>query len=204
MMNRLRIGTLALALALTALMTIAAAAGAQETKITPDAAELKRMSVFLSNFTELGFWEIDSPAAMGRDDLVRFGIMHNYINNYKSRIVPKKSDHGDLTIDGQWAAESVKKYFDLNLKHGSVMESDPPYYYDGKLYHFYGADGEAVYYARVKDVYQLVDGNFRMTGELYNADDNDDVNYPFEAVVKPYKFDGKDTWTIISFHTKTE
>lgn len=202
MIDRLRIGALALALA--ALLTAAASAGAQETKLTPDAAELKRLSTFLSNFTELGFWDIDSPAEMAREDLVRFGIWHNYMNNHKSRIVPKKSDHGDVSIDGQWVAESVKKYFDLDLQHGSVLESDPPYYYDGKFYHFWAADGEAVYHARVGEVYQLADGNLRMTGELYNADDNDDAKYPFEAVVKPYNFNDKDTWAIIGIHTSTE
>lgn len=200
MINGLRLSALTLALAV---LLTAGTAGAQETKLTPDAAELKRMSVFLSNFTEIGFWDIDSPAEMGREDLIRFGIMHNYVNNFKSRIVPRKDDHGDLTIDGRWVAESVKKYFDLELKHGSVLESDPPYYYDGRAYHFYGADGEAVYHARVREVYQLADGNFRMTGELYNADDND-AGPTFEAVVKPYRFNGKDTWALISLRTAAE
>ena len=195
-------------LALTLItLTVAGPAEAQPgTKMTVNEATIKRMSVFLSNFTELGFWEIDSPTAMAREDLVRFGIQHNDINNFKSRIVNKKSRHGDHAIEARWVAESVKKYFDLELEHGSVMESDPPYYYDGKLYHFYGADGEAAYHARVREVFKLPDGTIAMTGELYNAndDDDDDVTYPFEAVAKPYQFGGKDTWSIVSLHTKTD
>jgi hypothetical protein len=186
-------------------LTVAGIANAQPgTKITVNEATIKRMSVFLSNFTELGFWEIDSPTAMAREDLVRFGIHHNYVNNFKSRIVNKKSRHGDLAIEAKWVAESVKKYFDLKLEHGRVMESDPPYFYDGKLYHFYGADGEAVYHARVREVFKLPDGTLAMKGELYNADDKDDATYPFEAVAKPYQFGGKDTWSIVSLHTKTD
>ncbi|MDR2946300.1 MAG: hypothetical protein LBV79_06110 [Candidatus Adiutrix sp.] len=196
--------TLCSALAIITLTLGGIAAAQTETKMAASAATLKRMSVFLSNFTELGFWEIESPAAMAREDLVRFGIGHNYINNFKSRIVQKKSQNGDLAVDGKWVAESVKKYFDVGLKHGSVMESDPPYYYDGTRYHFYGADGEAIYYARVREAFQLPGGHIKMTGELYNADGNDEATYPFEAVGKPYKFGGKDTWSIISLHTNTD
>lgn len=204
MMNKFSL-ILALMIMTVFSLTAAAIACAQSgTKMAATEAELKRMSVFLSNFTELGFWDIDSPAAMAREDLVRFGIRHNYINNFKSRIINKKTQHGDLAIEAKWVAESVKKYFDLELKHASVLESDPPFFYDGKFYNFHGSDGEAVYYARVGVAYKLPDGNIRMTGELYNADGNDDTVFPFEAVAKPYKFGGKDTWSIVSIHTKTD
>lgn len=195
---------LCLALAIITLTSAGVAAAQPGSRMAADAATLKRMSVFLSNFTELGFWDIDSPAAMAREDLVRFGIRHNDVNNFNSRIVHKKSQHGDLAIEARWVAESVKKYFDLDLQHASVLDSDPPYYYDGKFYHFFGADGEAAYHARVREAYTLPDGNIRMTGELYDANDYDDTTYPFEAVAKPYQFAGKDTWSIVSLHTKTD
>ena len=68
-------------------------------RVTPNAAELKKMNVFLSNFTEQGFTNFDVKAGgddellhMGgkgaAPDLIRFGIQHNYLNNYKSRIAP--------------------------------------------------------------------------------------------------------------------
>ena len=195
---------LCLALAIMTLTAVGATAAQTETRMAADAATLKRMSVFLSNFTEIGFWDIDSPKAMAREDLVRFGIQHNNANNFQSRIVHKKSQHGDQAIEAKWVAESVKKYFDLNLQHASVLQSDPPYYYDGKFYHFFGADGEAVFHARVREAYALPDGNIRMTGELYDADGRDDTTYPFEAVAKPYQFNGKNTWSIVSLHTKTD
>jgi hypothetical protein len=188
---------------------------AAETKMKPSAAELKRMSTFLSNFTELDFMDFDIEADgsdellhMGAPDaapdLIRFGIRHNYINNYKSRIAlckTKNCEYGSLVVDGKHVAESVKKYFDLVLKNQSVLESDPPSYFDGKLYHFEGADGEATYYADVKEVFK--DGNvLRMTGELYNIDDKKDRPAAFEATAKPYKFGGKDTWAILSLTTE--
>jgi hypothetical protein len=196
-----------------AIMALVTPVFAAETKMKPSAAELKKMSTFLSNFTEQGFMNFDiEPDGsdellhMGSQDaapdLIRFGIRHNYINNFKSRIVPSKaknSEHGSLTIDGKYVTESVKKYFDLDLKNHSVTESDPPYFFDGKLYHFEGSDGEATYYADVKEVWK--DENvLRMTGEIYNADDKNDRPATFGARAKPYKFGGKDTWAILSMN----
>lgn len=177
-------------------------------------AQLKQMSIFLSNFTELGFRDFDVKKNGGDDmlhfggdpshpDLIRFGIWHNYINNYKSRIKKcstKDCKYGSLVIEGKYVAESVKKYFDINLKNASVAQSDPPYHFDGKLYHFEGADGEAVYYAEVKQATQE-DGLVRMTGDLYNTEDKNDRPATFVAMAKPYKWNGKDTWAILSMKT---
>ncbi len=116
--------------------------------------ELKRMSTFLSNFTELGFMDFDAEVLTNEDDpadMIRFGIWHNYINNYKSRIArckKKNCEWGSLVIEGKYVTESIKKYFGVDYKKlASVTESDLPFYYDGTYYHFEGADGEAVYYA---------------------------------------------------------
>ncbi|MBR3664310.1 MAG: hypothetical protein IKN64_06610 [Desulfovibrio sp.] len=177
-------------------------------------AQLKLMSTFVSNFTELGFMNFDTKKEgtddvlhLGSDpsnpDLIRFGIMHNYVNNYKSRIKPcptKGCKHGSLVIDGKYVVESVKKYFDINLKNASVEQSDPPYHFDGKLYHFEGADGEAVYYAEVKQATQE-GGVIRMSGDIYNAEDKNDRPSTFVATAKPYKWNGKNTWAILSLQT---
>ncbi|MBO4312834.1 MAG: hypothetical protein J5838_00925 [Desulfovibrio sp.] len=188
------------------------AAGAQAADFSQ--AQLKQMSTFLSNFTELGFRDFDvkkdgndDVLHLGGDpsapDLIRFGIWHNYVNNYKSRIKPcptKGCKYGSLVIDGKYVAESVKKYFGINLKNASVEQSDPPYHFDGSLYHFEGADGEAVYYAEVKKATQ--DGDVvRMTGDLYNAEDKNDRPATFEATARPCKWNGKDTWMILSMKT---
>lgn len=188
------------------------AASAQAAGFSP--AQLKQMSTFLSNFTELGFRDFDvkengsdDMLHLGGDpsnpDLIRFGIWHNYINNYKSRIKKcssKDCKYGSLVIDGKYVAESVKKYFDINLKNASVEQSDPPYHFDGKLYHFEGADGEAVYYAEVKQATQE-GGLVRMTGDLYNVEDKNDRPCTFVATAKPRKWNGKDTWAILSMKT---
>ena len=175
--------------------------------------EMKRMSIFISNFTEQGLYDFDVERESdgmlwlgGPDaapDLIRFGIRHNYINNFKSRIKrcsKKNCEYGSFTLDGKFVQESVKKYFDLDLKNQSVMESDPSYYFDGKLYHFNGEDGEAVYYAEVTSASRNGD-EIDMSGELYNTEDKKDRPATFRAVARPYKWKGKDTWSIVRLKT---
>jgi hypothetical protein len=193
----------------TALFAILFSAGLGEAAQGYSASDMKKMSTFLSNFTELGFMDFDAKELTNEDnpaDMVRFGIWHNYVNNYKSRVSQckiKNCEWGSLVMDGKFVNESVKKYFAYDMKKlPSITESDPPYHYDGKLYHFDGADGEAVYYARVKEASKNDSGQIIMTGELYNADDESDIRGIFEAAAKPYKYGGKNTWAIISLKTE--
>ena len=186
---------------------IASAAGAQKGY---SSADLKKMSTFLSNFTELGFMNFNAKEFTDETnpaDMIRFGIWHNYVNNFKSRIskcTKKDCKWGSLVIQGKYVTETIKKFFDVDYKKlASVTESDPPYYFDGKLYHFEGADGEAVYYARVNEAEKNDEGQIVMRGEIYNADDEKDIIATFEAVAKPHKSGGKDTWAIISMETES-
>ena len=195
----------------------AAEAAAKAAK-APTAQELKLMSTFLSNFTELGFCDFDVKESgpddiqhlggdAGMADLIHFGVRHNYVNNFKTRIKQcskKNCEHGSLTIDAKFVAESVKKYFDIDLKHRTV-EGGTPYYFDGKLYHFEGADGEFVYHARVKEATKE-GGVVRMTGYIYDADAEEEEERPdtFEAIAKPHKWEGKDAWAILYMKTVPE
>lgn len=168
-----------------------------ETKLTVKADELKRMSTFVSNFTELVMMDIDVQT-IKPDELIQFGIWHNYKNNYKSRISScktKNCEYGFLCIDKKYVAESIKKYFAVDFKdHGGEG-------YDGKVYHFDGADGDVLYMAEVKDVFKNDKGQLRMIGDIcvVSLDDETEVVGTFEAYAKPYKYGGKDTWSIISF-----
>jgi hypothetical protein len=188
-------------------------------KVTMSAADLKRFNTFLSNFTEQGFTDFDLEPESGDDDdgllhlggdpqdanLIHFGILHNYINNFKSRVAKcrtKDCEWGPYTIDGKHVAESVKKYFGLDLKNASVTESDPPFYFDGKLYHFFefvAWEFEDTYYADAKEITKESGNILRAKGELYNVKNNKDRPATFEATAKPYKWGGRDTWAILSF-----
>ncbi len=161
--------------------------------------EMKRMSTFLSNFTELYMYNFTAKEVLDErnpGEMIRFGIWHNYINNYKSRIKPA----GDkLSIDAKFVRESINKYFNYNIKKFS---SSGRFTFDGRKYIFDGADGEAVYYAKVTKAQTIANGVIRMEGYLYNVDDNSDRNGTFTALAKPYTYNGKKTWSIISFERR--
>ena len=75
----------------------------------------------------------------------------------------------------------------------------PSYHYDGKAYHFEGADGECVY-ARVDEAEKR--GNvIIMRGETYYPDHEDIEGNTFIARARPYKFNGKSTWAITLLDT---
>ncbi len=157
--------------------------------------QVKKMSTFLSNFTELGFYSFTAKDILNEKnpgDMIRFGIWHNYINNFKSRI----RNHGNqLSIDGKFVKESVKKYFNYNMKR---LVSSGRFKFDGKKYIFDGADGEAIYYAQVTSAKSIAQGVIEMKGYLYNIEDKSDRNGTFVALAKPYKYNGKNTWSIVS------
>ena len=186
--------------------------------------ELKRMSVFLSNFTEAGFDNFDMESMGGYKlmhlspnepyiewVLAQFGILHNAINNFKSRVKKcenKNCPYGSLTIDGKFVVESVQKYFGVKIRNvNGGLEGDDPLacWYDGKRWHFpenldalrdAGYLGNT-YYAEAQEIEK--DGEIlTVTGELYNARDKEDRPATFVATVKPQKWKGKDTWVILS------
>ena len=163
-------------------------------------AELKKMSVFVSNFTEIGMYNFDVDD-ISDAELARFGIWHNWHNNFKSRIqrCPNKNcPYGSYVIDKKFVAESVKKYFDIDIEHQSAPDNYG--HYDGKkYYHFEGATGEAVQ-ARVYNA-EKEDGFIIMTGKTYWPDNDEIEGRTFTAIAEPYKYNGKNTWVIVSLET---
>ena len=174
--------------------------------------EIKRMGIFISNFTELGMYEFDleedgydeilhlgDPYSM--PELIRFGIGHNIINNKKliGKCTRKNCEFGSSTIAKESVAASVRKYFDLPVKHQKIMGDAPEVDYDGKLYHFDKRDwdNDTIYYA---DVQHVTRGkNFiTMEGELYELDNPKHTPATFVAKAKPYRWNNKDTWSILA------
>ena len=175
------------------------------------AKEMKVMGVFLSNFTEIRFMNVEAEEFLDEADpagMIRFGVWHNYVNNFKSRIrrcADANCKWGSLTIDGKYVRESVKRYFGYELKKlPSVDDADNDgwnFHFDGKLYHFEGADGEATYYADVMKAQTGKDGLVRMSGEVYNAEDRKDVSGTFKAIARPHTWNGKKTWALVTLQT---
>ena len=163
--------------------------------------EIKRMGIFISNFTELGLFEIDIDS-IEDTDLILFGIGHNVINNPKSTVKKctlPNCEYGPSLMSASSVAESVKKYFDVEVKHKSVIGHIPDAIYDGNSYHFDAKEwkDDTIYYAEVQEV-NSKRGIVEMSGELYNIKKKSDRPAYFTATAKKYKWKGKNTWSILS------
>lgn len=173
------------------------------------AADLKRMSVFVSNFTELRMPDFDTAQLAAQNPpalLIYFGIEHNQINN-SSKILscPDKNCGGgfggQLILEWRYVAESIKKYFDVSLAGcADVTVLEHSYRYDGKYCHFSVADTVA-YYAKVTKAFKTPDGRIVMRGEIYHSYNESEITGTFEVLAKPHKYNGKDTWAILAFKT---
>ncbi|MBQ4418442.1 MAG: hypothetical protein II870_02305 [Synergistaceae bacterium] len=181
--------------------------------------ELDRMGIFISNFTEVGMFEFDldeygddtaihlgDPNNFG--EFLYFGIMHAYINAPKSikKCRDKTCEYGDLTVDSKTVINAVKKYFDVEIKPQSDLNRTPAIYYNksDKLYHFEKPElPEPTYYAQVKNVKTSANGKIiTMTGDIYNFNKKSERPATFTATAKPHKWQGKNTWAILSLTTE--
>ncbi|MBQ9405352.1 MAG: hypothetical protein IJU37_01270 [Desulfovibrio sp.] len=167
-------------------------------------AEMKKMGVFLSNFTELGLYNVDHRDFLDPlhpEMAIRFGIWHNYVNNFKTRITHCKANcpYGSLLIEGRYVAESVEKYLGFGLgKHKSVRSDYITAHYDGKSYHFEGADGEVNPYVRVREARTASAGVIQVRGELYNPEAPSENMGTFSAEITPATWRGKATWNLLN------
>ena len=202
---------------LLALVLVLALSGAALAAVSQK--ELDRMGIFISNFTEVGMFDFDleedgddTAMHLGAPDnfgeLLYFGIMHNYINAPKSikKCRDKNCEYGDLTVPGSSVVNAVKKYFDIEIKAQSDLNRTPAIYYDktDKLYHFEKPElPDPTYYAQVKNVRPSANGKIvTMTGEIYNFNKKSERPATFTATAKPHKWQGKNTWAILSLTTE--
>ncbi len=179
--------------------------------------ELKRMSVFISNFTEVRLFNFDleddydngeEPLHFGGNNaaLLAFGVNHNAINNKK--LIKKGSfkvngSTYDRAVDAKTVAASVRRYFDLPVEHEDAVDKYGQVYpYRKGMYYFHAASGEEVIYADVQNVSKK--GKvITMRGVLYNVEDKEERG-TFVATAKPHKWNGKDTWAILSMSSELD
>ena len=177
------------------------------------ASQLKKMSTFLSNFTEVGMSNFTAEEVLDPKnpaEMIHFGIRHHWLNTFQRTIKPSNDNdrqYGDVMIDGVYVKESLKRYFDYDLKElPSVVDPNDPqrylYYSDGVRYYFSAGDGDPIYYAQVTKAVRLPDGNIQMTGYIYNTEEPSDITGSFTALARPHTWKGKATWAIISMKTR--
>ena len=166
------------------------------------AAQLKKMSVFIANFTEQGIEQYPGGEVKGDALLVLFALRHNYINNFQSRIstcTAKDCPLGSYsyTLDGRYVRESIKRYFNYDIKSLPDIDIDSHrFHYDGKVYHFVCGDGEMYHEPHITKAEYLSDGTIRMTGEMRDPSDSGHASAKITAIATPHVWKGKQAWAL--------
>jgi hypothetical protein len=165
-----------------------------------DDSTRKRMSAFVSNFTEVEMFEIQNSTMMKYGEFVYFGVMHNYLNNPK---LVKKTPDGKLTVDGRQIFAAVEKYFGLEIDPGdertSATHKGKKFEYKNKIFVFDLPAQRKIIHASVDSAYEE-DGVILMKGLLYNKDDASEERGDFWAYAEKTDRGGEEEWTLISLH----
>jgi hypothetical protein len=165
-----------------------------------DDSTRKRMSAFVSNFTEIEMFEIKNSARMKYGDFVYFGVMHNYLNNRK---FVKKTSDGKLTVDGRQTFAAVEKYFGLETDPGderaSATYKGKKFEYKNKVFVFDIPEERIIWRVSVDSAYDE-DGVILMKGLIYNKDDMSRERGDFWAYAEKTDRGGEEEWTLISLH----
>lgn len=173
-----------------------------------DKKTLKKMGVFLSNFTECFVYNNTRENMIKHpENIISFGICHNYVNNFRGRFVEvpgctvsstdDKCANGTMMIDRKFINESSRRYLNYDLKEFMSVENG---YYDGHNFRIHPADGEMVRQVEVLEAVPQDDGTILVKGSTYIPDmDETPSNTPdLTAVIKPHTWNNKETWSLIS------
>ena len=104
-------------------------------------------------------------------------------------------------IPGLYAAGEVTGGVHGTNRLGSNADADSCTF--GFISGYVAATGEEVIYADVQKVSKK-GGVITLRGELYNSEFRSDTRGTFVATAKPYKWDGKSTWAILSMSSELD
>ncbi len=145
------------------------------TEVSMDQALNRKVNIFLSNFAEC-FMDSFTRQSITDLELVRFGVGHNYKNNYK--LWQPTADKMNVKLKADYVTKTIDKYFGpIGFSHQSADEWT--IYRDGH-YIVPVADGEAIPFVQIDRLTKDADGVFTAYGSIYG-------NANYLMVDDPYK-----------------
>ncbi|MDR0620410.1 MAG: hypothetical protein LBJ61_00800 [Deltaproteobacteria bacterium] len=164
--------------------------------------DLERMSIFISKILEVQAIHSYRVNDMELSDILYFAVEHNLYNNYNTRIKScnRKFDQGKCKeIEVSYLYETIKKYFDINVVFNSdlyIMDG-MKYYFTGHSYQFPDFGNEIGVRGVVKTASRLSGNRILLKGDAIYIPKNS-INAAFEAVIRPHRWNGQDTYALIS------
>ena len=197
-------------------------------------AEYKKLSIFLSNFSEVMYDNFDIDHYTD-EELIEYAIWHTYRNNDNAIINVTDSEYYYAKISAETIFNVIDRYFGIKVTHKSVGYIDNPehwnygqyqYLFKDGYYYFTPADGEPVRWSEVEEFYDNGDGTFNVVTREWDSHDiapqyerkkyweqlihPDDVwegavaGGSHTAVIAPYSYGGKDTYKLLRWTVKQQ
>jgi hypothetical protein len=132
----------------------------KEVKLTSE--ERKKLNIFFSNFSEVDLKPFQS-GGITEDELIKFGVMHNYINNFK---LFDNLGEGNMRLKEDAVSKSIEKYF------GKTVSRHKPVYdirYKNGNYYIQAADGGAYIFSQVKRLVDIGNDRYIAYVNVYSA-----------------------------------
>jgi hypothetical protein len=143
--------------------------------VVMDRALNRKVNIFLSNFAEC-FMDGFTRQSITDLELVRFGVGHNYKNNFK--LWQPTADKMNVKIKADYVTKTIDKYFGpIGFSHQSADEWT--IYRDGH-YIVPVADGEAIPFVQIDRLTRDGNGLYTAYGSIYG-------NANYLMVDDPYK-----------------
>lgn len=149
-------------------------------------SEVQKLNIFLSNFLEAGLF--DYSFGIEEEELIKFAIIHNYLN-YDSRI--DIEDIENITwfaIDEKYITSTIKRFFDMDI---TLFSFGGCIYINGKIYcPALPAlnEGYFSYFAQIdKSVEDYYEDYINVYFEVYEAEQGYELNKAF--------YEPKSTWS---------
>lgn len=132
----------------------------KEVKLTR--GEWEKLNTFFSNFSEV-FLKPFEKGQISNKELVRFGVLHNFWNNYKL-FCPYNSSY--LKLDKKYVEATVEKYFGIkSITH----ESSGDITYKDGYYIIPDGSGEVYIFSQVTKFIELGNGYYVAHLNIYYA-----------------------------------
>jgi len=130
--------------------------------VTLSADEQKKLNTFFSNFSE-AYLEPFTSGNITDDELIKFGILHNYNNNFR---LFEKAGENELKIKDALISKSIEKYFGKTF---SAHKSTKDYKYKNGYYFIPNADGEAYTFSQVTSLSDIGGDRYIAYINVYTA-----------------------------------
>lgn len=135
---------------------------AEEKEVSLTRGEWEKLNTFFSNFSEV-FLKPFEKGQISNKELVRFGVLHNFWNNYKL-FRPYNSSY--LKLDKKYVEATVEKYFGVkSITH----ESSGDITYKDGYYIIPDGSGEVYSFSQVTKFIELGNGYYVAHLNIYYA-----------------------------------